>query len=114
MKKRFPVLKAATFHKIQYQVNVHVATAVLHNIIRSLKGDEEWLDNSCHWVFHAYVHLIINYVFSYLSNYPCWNLYMYPIATFEYVMCPLIDLFAKIGFSLVKLGHLSLDYCRCV
>ena len=45
VKKRFPILKAATFHKIRNQVKIPVAAAVLHNIIRSLKGDEEWLDN---------------------------------------------------------------------
>jgi len=45
VKKRFPILKVATFHKIKNQVKIPVAAAVLHNIIRSLKGDEEWLDN---------------------------------------------------------------------
>jgi hypothetical protein len=45
VKKRFPVLKAATFHKIRNQVKIPVAAAVLHNSIRSLNGDEEWLDN---------------------------------------------------------------------
>jgi hypothetical protein len=45
VKKRFPILKAATFHKIRNQVKIPVAAVVLHNIIRSLKGDEEWLDN---------------------------------------------------------------------
>ena len=45
MKKRFPILKVATFHKIKNQVKVPVVAVVLHNIIWSLKGDEELLDN---------------------------------------------------------------------
>jgi hypothetical protein len=45
IKKRFPILKVATFHKIENQVKIPVAAAVLHNIIRSLKGDEQWLED---------------------------------------------------------------------
>lgn len=45
LKKRFPILKVGTFHKIKNQVKIPVAAAILHNIIRSLKGDEKWLDN---------------------------------------------------------------------
>lgn len=44
LKKRFPILKVATFHKIKNQVMIPVAAAVLHNMIPSLKGDEQWLD----------------------------------------------------------------------
>jgi hypothetical protein len=45
LKKRFPILKVGTFHKIKNQVKIPVAAVILHNIIRSLKGDEKWLDN---------------------------------------------------------------------
>ncbi|WVZ83570.1 LOW QUALITY PROTEIN: hypothetical protein U9M48_030702 [Paspalum notatum var. saurae] len=45
LKKCFPILKVATFHKIENQVKIHVAATVLHNITRSLKGDEQWLDD---------------------------------------------------------------------
>jgi hypothetical protein len=45
IKKCFPILKVATFHKIENQVKIPVAAAVLHNIIRSLKGDEQWLED---------------------------------------------------------------------
>jgi hypothetical protein len=45
IKKRFSILKVATFHKIENQVKIPVAAAVLHNIIRSLKGDEQWLED---------------------------------------------------------------------
>lgn len=33
VKKRFPILKVATFHKIKNQVKIPVAAAVFHNII---------------------------------------------------------------------------------
>jgi hypothetical protein len=33
IEKRFPILKVATFHKIENQVKIPVAAAVLHNII---------------------------------------------------------------------------------
>jgi hypothetical protein len=45
IKKRFPILKVATFHKIENQVKIPVAAIVLHNIIRSLKVDEQWLED---------------------------------------------------------------------
>ncbi|XP_040383078.1 uncharacterized protein LOC102710734 [Oryza brachyantha] len=45
IKKRFPILKVETFHKINNQVKIPVAAALLHNIIRSLNGDEQWLDD---------------------------------------------------------------------
>lgn len=45
LKKRFPILKVATFHKLENQVKIPSAAAVLHNIIRSMNGDEKWLDN---------------------------------------------------------------------
>jgi hypothetical protein len=44
LKKRFPILKVATFHKLENQVKIPSAAAVLHNIIRSMDGDEEWLN----------------------------------------------------------------------
>jgi hypothetical protein len=45
IKKRFPILKVATFHKMENQAKIPLATAVFHNLIRSLNGDERWLDN---------------------------------------------------------------------
>ncbi len=44
IKKRFPILKVATFHKMENQAKIPLAAAILHNIIRSLNGDEKWLD----------------------------------------------------------------------
>lgn len=34
-----------THHRIENQVKIPAAAAILHNIIRSEKGDECWLDN---------------------------------------------------------------------
>jgi hypothetical protein len=45
LKKRFPVLKVATFHKLENQVKIPIAAAIFHNLIRLLHGDEEWLDH---------------------------------------------------------------------
>ena len=45
IKKRFPILKVATFHKIENQAKIPLAIAVFHNVIRSLNGDERWLEN---------------------------------------------------------------------
>jgi hypothetical protein len=45
LKKRFPILKVATFHTLENQVKVPIATVIFHNLIRSLHGDEEWLDH---------------------------------------------------------------------
>jgi len=45
LKKRFPILKVATFHKINNQVKIPVVASIFHNIIRSMKGDEQWLDD---------------------------------------------------------------------
>jgi hypothetical protein len=45
LKKRFPILKVATFHKLKNQVRIPIAAAIFHNIIKSLDGDEEWLDD---------------------------------------------------------------------
>ncbi len=45
LKKRFPILKVGTFHRIKNQVWIPAAAAVFHNMIRLLKGDEGWLDN---------------------------------------------------------------------
>ncbi|WVZ71578.1 LOW QUALITY PROTEIN: hypothetical protein U9M48_020150, partial [Paspalum notatum var. saurae] len=45
LKKRFSILKVATFHKINNQVKIPVATSIFHNIIQSMKGDEQWLDD---------------------------------------------------------------------
>jgi hypothetical protein len=45
IKKCFPILKVAMFQKIENQVKIPVAVAVLHNIIRSLNGDEQWLED---------------------------------------------------------------------
>jgi hypothetical protein len=44
LKKRFPILKVATFHMLENQVKIPMAAAIFHNLIRSLHGDEEWLD----------------------------------------------------------------------
>ncbi|XP_024312476.1 putative nuclease HARBI1 [Brachypodium distachyon] len=43
LKMRFPILKVATHYPIQTQVKIPVVAIVLHNIIRSHRGDEEWL-----------------------------------------------------------------------
>jgi hypothetical protein len=45
LKKRFPILKVATFHKLKNQVKIPITTAIFHNIIKSLDRDEEWLDD---------------------------------------------------------------------
>jgi hypothetical protein len=45
LKKRFPILKVATFHTLENQVKIPIAAAIIHNLIRSLHGDEEWLDH---------------------------------------------------------------------
>jgi hypothetical protein len=45
IKKLFPILKVAMFKKIENQVKIPVAAAVFHNIIRSLNGDEQWLED---------------------------------------------------------------------
>ncbi|XP_066165842.1 uncharacterized protein [Oryza sativa Japonica Group] len=45
LKKRFPILKVGTFHRIKNQVWIPAAAAVFHNMIRFLNGDEGWLDN---------------------------------------------------------------------
>jgi hypothetical protein len=45
IKKRFLILKVATFHKIEIQAKIPLAIAVFHNVIRSLNGDERWLEN---------------------------------------------------------------------
>jgi len=45
LKKRFPILKVATFHALENQVKIPVAAAILHNLIRSLNRDEHWLDD---------------------------------------------------------------------
>jgi hypothetical protein len=45
IKKRFPILKVATFHKIENQAKLPLAAAALHNLIHSLNGDEKWLEN---------------------------------------------------------------------
>lgn len=45
LKKRFPILKVGTFHRIKNQVKIPAAAAVFHNMIRMLDGDEGWLDN---------------------------------------------------------------------
>ncbi|KAM0831124.1 hypothetical protein ACQ4PT_065756 [Festuca glaucescens] len=45
LKKRFPILKVATSHKIWNQVKIPMAAALLHNIIKALNGDEQWLDD---------------------------------------------------------------------
>uniref|UniRef100_K4A2V2 DDE Tnp4 domain-containing protein n=1 Tax=Setaria italica TaxID=4555 RepID=K4A2V2_SETIT len=42
LKKRFPILKVATFHMLENQVKIPVAATIFHNIIRLLHGDEEW------------------------------------------------------------------------
>jgi hypothetical protein len=45
LKKRFPILKVTTFHKLKNQVKIPITTAIFHNIIKTLDGDEEWLDD---------------------------------------------------------------------
>ncbi|BAT13798.1 Os11g0427500 [Oryza sativa Japonica Group] len=45
LKKRFPILKVATFHKLKNQVKIRIATAIFHNLIREMEGDELWLDD---------------------------------------------------------------------
>jgi hypothetical protein len=45
IKKRFPILKLATLHKMENQAKVPIADAILHNLIRSHNGDERWLEN---------------------------------------------------------------------
>ena len=45
LKKRFPILKVATSHKIWNQVKIPLAATLLHNIIKALNGDEQWLDD---------------------------------------------------------------------
>ena len=43
LKMRFPILKCASYYPIDNQVKILVVAMVLHNIIRSHRGDEEWL-----------------------------------------------------------------------
>ncbi|XP_040383089.1 uncharacterized protein LOC102722321 [Oryza brachyantha] len=45
LKKRFPILKVGTFHRIKNQVCIPAASAVFHNMIRMLNGDEGWLEH---------------------------------------------------------------------
>jgi hypothetical protein len=45
LKKRFPILKVATFHMLENQVKIPIAAAIFHNLIRLLHGDEKWLDH---------------------------------------------------------------------
>uniref|UniRef100_K3YFE8 Uncharacterized protein n=1 Tax=Setaria italica TaxID=4555 RepID=K3YFE8_SETIT len=45
LKKRFPILKVATFHTLKNQVKIPIAAAIFHDLIRLLHGDEEWLDH---------------------------------------------------------------------
>ncbi|KAL6841999.1 hypothetical protein ACP4OV_028199 [Aristida adscensionis] len=45
LKKRFAILKVATFHTMENQVLIPVAAAIFHNLIRLLHGDEEWLND---------------------------------------------------------------------
>jgi len=33
------------FHKLKNQVKLPIATAIFHNLIREMEGDEEWLDD---------------------------------------------------------------------
>jgi hypothetical protein len=44
LKKQFPILKVATFHTLENQVKIPMAAAIFHNLICSLHGDKEWLD----------------------------------------------------------------------
>ena len=45
LKNRFFILKGATFHMLENQVKVPIVVAIFHNLIRSLHGDEEWLEH---------------------------------------------------------------------
>jgi hypothetical protein len=45
LKKRFPILKVTTFHKLKNEVKIPIVATTFHNIIKSLDGDEEWLDD---------------------------------------------------------------------
>jgi hypothetical protein len=45
IKKRFPTIKVAMFHKMENQAKITLAATTLHNLIHSLNGDEKWLEN---------------------------------------------------------------------
>jgi hypothetical protein len=45
IKKRFPILKVTTLHKMENQAKILIAATVLHNLIRSHNGNERWLEN---------------------------------------------------------------------
>jgi hypothetical protein len=45
IKKIFPILKIATFHKMKNQAKIPLVAVALHNLICSLNGDEKWLEN---------------------------------------------------------------------
>uniref|UniRef100_A0A0E0E1Y4 DDE Tnp4 domain-containing protein n=1 Tax=Oryza meridionalis TaxID=40149 RepID=A0A0E0E1Y4_9ORYZ len=45
LKKRFPILKVGTFHRIKNQMRVPATPAVFHNMVWMLNSDEGWLDN---------------------------------------------------------------------
>jgi len=45
LKKRFSILKVATFHMLENQVKIPIAAAIFHNVIRLLHGDEKWLEH---------------------------------------------------------------------
>lgn len=45
LKMRFPILKVAMHYPIKSQVKIPAVAVVLHNIIRSHKGDEDWLSS---------------------------------------------------------------------
>jgi hypothetical protein len=45
LKKHFPILKVSTFHKLKNQVKILITAVIFHNIIESLDGDEERLDD---------------------------------------------------------------------
>jgi hypothetical protein len=40
IKKRFPILKVDTLHKMENQAKIPIVVAVLHNLIRSHNGDD--------------------------------------------------------------------------
>lgn len=46
LKMRFPILKVGTYYPIETQVKIPIAAIVLHNVIRSHNGDDEWLSTT--------------------------------------------------------------------
>jgi hypothetical protein len=45
LKKRFPILKVGTYHKIWNQVKIPSTTTIFCNIIKQHNDDEDWLED---------------------------------------------------------------------